>query len=62
VVAGFGIEDAGDVARLLGTGVDGVVVGSAGIRALRDGGTPGLRAFLRPIVAAARAHPSAASA
>ena len=62
VVAGFGIEGAGDVARLLGSGVDGVVVGSAGIRALRGGGTEGLRAFLDPVVAAARTPPSVAPA
>ncbi len=55
VVAGFGVSAPGDVRRILGSGVDGVVVGSACIRAIRDGGADGLRAYLDSIVAAARA-------
>lgn len=54
VVAGFGIGGPTGVTRILRSGVDGVVVGSACIRALRDGGVAGLRAFLRSVVAAAR--------
>lgn len=50
VVAGFGVGQPWDVRRVLGAGVDGVVVGSACVRALRDGGDEGLRAFLRSIV------------
>jgi tryptophan synthase alpha chain len=57
VVAGFGIGDPRDVVRVLGSGVDGVVVGSACIRALRDGGAEGLRTFLRSIVTATRSLP-----
>jgi tryptophan synthase alpha chain len=54
VVAGFGINAPEDVVRVLRSGVDGVVVGSACIRAMRDGGAEGLRAFLRSIVTATR--------
>ncbi len=50
VVAGFGVSDPQDVERVLGSGVDGVVVGSACIRALRDSGPEGLHTFLRSIV------------
>lgn len=56
VVAGFGIGDPTDVTRVLRSGVDGVVVGSACLRAIRDRGVDGLRALLGAIVAAARAH------
>ncbi len=54
VVAGFGVSTPGDVARIAAAGVDGVVIGSACIRAVREGGREGLRAFLRSLVAAAR--------
>lgn len=57
IVAGFGISGPGDVRRVLRAGADGVVVGSACIHALRDGGTTGLRRFLASIVAAARSMP-----
>jgi tryptophan synthase alpha chain len=53
VVAGFGIHDAATVRRVIEAGVDGVVVGSACIRALREGGAEGLRDLLLPLVAAA---------
>lgn len=52
VVAGFGVAGPEDMARLAATGVDGVVVGSACIRAVREGGRQGLGAFLRSVVAA----------
>jgi tryptophan synthase alpha chain len=58
VVTGFGVGDPDDVVRVLDAGVDGVVVGSACIRALREGGAEGLRGFLGPIVAAARTIPA----
>lgn len=54
VVAGFGISDPGDVERIVRSGVDGVVVGSACVRALRDGGIETLGTFLRSMVSAAR--------
>ena len=55
VVAGFGIHDATTVRGVLRSGVDGVVVGSACIRAAREGGARGLDALLRELVAAADA-------
>jgi tryptophan synthase alpha chain len=59
VVAGFGIHDPAGVRRVRAAGVDGVVVGSACVRAIREGGADGLRALLVPIVRAAR-EPAAA--
>lgn len=58
VVAGFGVSGPGDAGRVLDAGVDGVVVGSACIRAIRDGGAAGLREFLGSIVAVARTPPA----
>ncbi|MFN8520299.1 MAG: tryptophan synthase subunit alpha [Chloroflexota bacterium] len=55
VVAGFGVSGPHDVTRVLASGVDGVVVGSACIGALGDGGEVGLRTFLASVVVAARA-------
>ena len=51
VVAGFGVHDAATARAVLRSGADGVVVGSACIRAAREGGAPGLSALLRGIVA-----------
>lgn len=53
VVAGFGVHDAATVRSVLRSGADGVVVGSACIRAAREGGAAALEAFLRALVLAA---------
>ena len=53
VVAGFGIHDDATVRRVLTAQVDGVVVGSACIRALREGGAAGLDRLLREMIDAA---------
>jgi len=52
VVAGFGVADAAGARAIRAAGADGVVVGSACIRALRTGGPAALHALLAPIVAA----------
>lgn len=55
IVAGFGVADARSARAIIEAGADGVVVGSACIRALREGGPSGLRAFLAPLVRAVAA-------
>lgn len=47
LAAGFGIADPA-TAREIGRHAHGVVIGSAAVRALAEGGLPGLRAFLAP--------------
>lgn len=47
LAAGFGIADA-TMARAVGQHAQGVVIGSAAVRALTKGGLPGLREWLRP--------------
>ena len=50
LAAGFGIADP-ETARAVGRHAHGVVIGSAAVRALAEGGIPGLRAFLAPFTA-----------
>ncbi|MFN8622823.1 MAG: tryptophan synthase subunit alpha [Chloroflexota bacterium] len=52
VVAGFGVSGPDDVRRLAATGVDGVVVGSAVIRAGRAGGADAIHGLLAGLIAA----------
>lgn len=47
LAAGFGIADA-TMACAVGQHAQGVVIGSAAVRSLAEGGLPGLRAWLRP--------------
>ena len=47
LAAGFGIADA-TMARAVGQHAQGVVIGSAAVRALTEGGLPGLREWLHP--------------
>jgi tryptophan synthase alpha chain len=49
VVAGFGIHDAPSAARVSQAGVDGIVVGSACVRAFREGGAKALARLLREL-------------
>jgi len=53
VVAGFGIHDAASARAILRSGADGVVVGSACIRAAREGATTPLGALLCDLVGTA---------
>ncbi|MBX3031173.1 MAG: tryptophan synthase subunit alpha [Chloroflexi bacterium] len=53
VVTGFGISGPDDVRRILASGIDGVISGSACVRALRLEGIDGLRAHLGSLVEAA---------
>jgi tryptophan synthase alpha subunit len=48
-VAGFGIHDAPSAARVSQAGVDGIVVGSACVRAFREGGAKALARLLREL-------------
>lgn len=57
VVAGFGVSDAASVRALAGTGVNGVVVGSACIAAAREGGPDGVRSYLSTLVDALESAP-----
>ncbi|MFO1539298.1 MAG: tryptophan synthase subunit alpha [Chloroflexota bacterium] len=54
-VAGFGVAGPEDARALCAAGCDGVVIGSACIRALRVGGPHALHALLAPVAAALRA-------
>lgn len=49
VVAGFGIQDATSLRRVAGARVDGVVVGSACVKALCEGGGSALSLLLRSL-------------
>ena len=62
VVAGFGVHDAATTRAVLRSGADGVVVGSACIRAAREGGARGLDALLREIAAGAAGVAAGAAA
>jgi tryptophan synthase alpha chain len=57
VIGGFGVHDAASVRALAGSGVDGVVVGSACIAAAREGGPDGVRAYLRTLADALEPAP-----
>jgi tryptophan synthase alpha chain len=53
VVAGFGVQNAPELRGVAGAGVDGIVVGSACVRALFEGGAPALSLLLESLVAEA---------
>jgi tryptophan synthase alpha chain len=55
IVAGFGVHDPATVRRVMRADVEGVVVGTACVRALRDDGPEGLARLLRELVGAADA-------
>jgi tryptophan synthase alpha chain len=50
VVAGFGVQDPAGLRDVAAAGVDGIVVGSACVRALTVGGAPMLDSLLRSLV------------
>jgi tryptophan synthase alpha chain len=49
LLCGFGISSAGQVARLRAAGADGVIVGSAAVAALADGGPGALEELVREL-------------
>jgi tryptophan synthase alpha chain len=55
VVVGFGVEDSATLRRVSSADVDGVVVGSACVKALREGGAAALRSLLRSLATEASA-------
>jgi tryptophan synthase alpha chain len=62
VVAGFGVQNALELRGVAGAGVDGIVVGSACVRALSEGRAPALSLLLKSLVAEASRltrHPAA---
>ena len=52
LLCGFGVSQPEQVRELRAAGADGVIVGSAAISALEQGGTAGLAAFVRSLAAA----------
>jgi tryptophan synthase alpha chain len=49
LLCGFGISGAGQIARLRAAGADGVIVGSAAVAALAEGGPSSLEALVREL-------------
>jgi tryptophan synthase alpha chain len=49
LLCGFGISSAGQVARLRAAGADGVIVGSAAVAAVDDGGPGALEDLVREL-------------